>query len=128
MTDDLESRADDYEKRLAEAGSSEDLIKALVKGAKRSQRNVKWLIITMILDIVFSLAISVLSIIAWNNVSNIGTEADIACARSNANATKLNIFIDALSDATLKVGAGNSQEIKDRVKTYQDSKATIYKC
>lgn len=128
MTDDLERRADNYETRFSNAGSTEGIIDGLVKGAKRSQRMIRLLSITLLIDIVLSAALGVLGVIAWRNSNNIADNAQDACEQTNMNSVRINQFIDALSDATLKVGAGNNQAIIDRVKTYQASKAAIHKC
>jgi len=67
MSDDLGARADDYERRLAGAGSTEGIIGGLVKGAERQRRFIHYIAVGVCVDILFSLAFGLLY---WRSIDN----------------------------------------------------------
>ena len=63
----IEGRADDYEKRLHNAGSTDDLIGGLVKGIEKNRRLTRWLAASIVLDLVLSLGFGGLAYVANQN-------------------------------------------------------------
>lgn len=72
---DLESRADDYERRVSAAGSTDNIVGGLVAGARRSRRNQRVLAVSLIFDLVLSVALGVVSIKAIQNGEEIDANA-----------------------------------------------------
>jgi osmoprotectant transport system substrate-binding protein len=71
MDDDLGARADDYERRLAASGSTEGIIRGLVRGAERSRRTLRWLIASVIFDITATFVFGFLGWKAYDNAHRI---------------------------------------------------------
>jgi len=66
---DIEGRAADYEQRLAGAGSTNDLMGGLAESVKRNQRTTRWLVISVCLDLVLSVAFGGLAYVASQNAN-----------------------------------------------------------
>jgi len=66
---DIEGRANDYERRLAGAGSTDDLMGGLAESVKRNQRTVRWLVVSVCLDLILSVAFGGLAYVAQQNAS-----------------------------------------------------------
>lgn len=128
MSDDLPSRADDYEERLLHAGSTEGIISGLVRGAQRSQQLIRWLAISLILDIAISIALGVLSLVAYENANQIQVKARSACIQSAQNSVVINSFLNLLiSNAKISTVLTPS-EIQQRVAGYRKRIIEIPDC
>ena len=73
---DLEGRASDYERRLAGAGTTDDLMGGLAESVKRNQRTTKWLVISVCLDLILSVAFGGLAYVASQNANRGIANAD----------------------------------------------------
>lgn len=67
---DVTERADEYEGRLNAASSTETLMGSLAKSVARNQRVTRWLILSVVLDVLFSIALGSLAYIAQHNASH----------------------------------------------------------
>ena len=95
---DVSQRADDYERKLAEAGSTDGIITALVVGAERSKKVVKYLAISLFLDLLLSLSLGTLAVVAWHNATNVEKATKAACVQSAKNSVVVNSFLVLLID------------------------------
>jgi hypothetical protein len=127
-SDDLESRADDFEKRVKAAGSTEEIVGSLSRSVARNQKVTKWLTISLILDIVLSIALGFLGFVAVHNAESIKEQANIACEKSAQNSVAINSFLQLLIDnakaSTLLTPAEKAQRVTD----YQAQMIEIPKC
>jgi len=132
---DLAARADDYEQRLANAPSTEAIVGSLVKSAHRNERSLRLLAISLIVDIVLSVAMAALALIAWDNAEGIEANtteltrvvhqqclADVTAAKSIV--TVLDTLIDATTANTLLTPAAKAQ----RVANYEAAKPHVRSC
>lgn len=134
--DDITVRAAAYERKLAKAGSTEDIIGGLVKGLERNQRIVKYLTISLILDVILSLVLGVLAAISWvqgnnieNNAKRIDTIAHQTCTRVNANGDAINDFLNLII-MSYKSGAAKVPPavVKQQIAKYEKMKVEVLKC
>lgn len=135
MSDDLGDRADDYERRLAAAGSTDDIIGGLVRAATRNRRSVRLLAISLAVDIILSLGMATLAAIAWNNTSriaansaNIQRNVHIQCLAQNRAAVGTNTVLDVLIKFSRTSPVLTPAERADRVRVYIAVKIPVLKC
>lgn len=126
MSDDLEQRADDYEAKVARAGSTESIISGLVRGAERNQRVVKWLAVSIVLDVLLSIALGTVALTAQQNAADADRAsrvadkaANVACVQSAKNSTVVNNLLDALIINTVDTEAFTAEEQKRRLASFK---------
>ena len=73
---DIEGRASDYERRLAGAGTTDDLMGGLAESVKRTQRTTRWLLVSVCLDLILSVAFGGLAYVASQNANRSIANAD----------------------------------------------------
>jgi len=127
-SDDLGDRADDYERRLAEAGSTEGIIGGLVKGAEQNKRTIRWLTISLVLDIILSILLGFLGAFAYYNNRTIAADSILACNQSVRNSFAINAFINQQIDNTRLSTTLTPKEIQDRVVAYERLLIVIPEC
>lgn len=120
MPDSVEDRADEFEQKVASAGSTEDIVKGLVIGAKRNQTIVKWLAISLALDVMLSIAMGILGFVAFHNSQTLKTQAIAACVQTNKNSAVINEFLDLLIEATKQTPVLTPDQKAERIKGYVD--------
>lgn len=133
--DDITDRAEDYERRLSQAGSTEAIIKSLVSGAERSRRTVRLLAVSLIADVILSMAAVGLTWVAWNqsekverNTNQLRSVIYTQCLESQKSGAGLNAILDAL---IVSVGTNKQQtpaEKVTRVRNYTRARVTIHSC
>lgn len=128
MSDDLNSRADDYEHRLAAAGSTESIIGGLIKGVEQNRRVTKYLIISLILDVILSLSLAGLTFFAFSNDKKTDADAKAACVQSAKNSIVINNFLNLLTDNAINSSVFTPKEAKTRIAGYQKLKIAIPNC
>ena len=150
---DVEGRADDYERRLHNAGSTDDLIGGLVKGIEKNRRLTRWLAASIVLDLVLSLGFGGLAYVAnqnaqrsFLNAQRISTNTDLiektrkvtayeSCLGSVDVLTKFNNAQQSLADlerVAIKRDPGNALGLNPvremRIKVYVDSLVPLPEC
>lgn len=135
--DDITVRAAEFERRLAKAGSTEDIISGLVKGLERNQRIVKYLTISLILDVILSIALGVIAAISWvqnNNIEANTTRIESighqTCTRVNANSSAINDFLDLII-MSYKSGAAKGvppDVVQTQIAKYENMKVEVLSC
>lgn len=123
----IESRADDYERRLREAGGTDGVIGGLVKGAERNDSIIKWLAISLAFDVFLSIVLGIVGLVALHNSKAVEDQAWIACRQSNANSASLNAVLDLLIANTPNSPLTPAQQ-QQRIAGYRALIVTIPKC
>ena len=125
---DLDDRADDYEKRLAAAGSTEDLIGGLVIGVERTKKLVKWLLISLVFDLALSIVLGGVAYFAWQNSGDIEEAAITSCEHTNDNSKAINGFLDLLIQFSSTSPSLTPEQREERVDEYTKQKIKLLKC
>lgn len=132
---DIEDRADAYERRLAQAGSTDDIVSSLVKAAADSQRYIRLLTISLIIDILLSIAMAGLAVVAWSNANHIAANTrdlkvgvhDI-CTASNTAAMGTNDVLQSLINAVTITNSLPALEKQDRIAKYKAAMVPMLRC
>jgi hypothetical protein len=123
---DLESRADDYEQRLAAAGGDKGVLSSLVFTA-RDKKTIKWLVISIIFDLVLSIGLGIVSVIALHNSAAIQKQTRLTCLQVNKDSAAHNAFVQTLIDNT--PGSPLTDAVKrQRIKDYEALIIKIPEC
>lgn len=126
--DDIVGRADDYEQRLIEAGSTQGIMTGLVRRAEQNERITKWLVLSVIVDVVLSLFLAALTFVAYTNDHNVDKQAKTACVQSAKNSIVINQFLEFLIDNAKTSTALSPSEIQQRITGYEKLIIKIPKC
>lgn len=73
---DVEGRVDDYEKRLLRAGSTDDLMGGLSRAVRRNRRVTRWLVVSVVLDIMLSVGLGAVALKAQHNAHRVEVNTD----------------------------------------------------
>ena len=128
IDDDLQRRSDDYELRMAQAGSTEGIISGLVRGAERNVHIIRWLIASVIIDVILLIAFGSLTIVSYHNDKDVDLQALTACTQSNKNSVVINNVLQALIENTNTNTTFSPQEKASRITSYQGLTISIPKC
>lgn len=121
MSDSLEDRSNDYERRLDAAGNTEELMGALVRTVKRS----RWVIRCLVIG---SIILAIVIGFVWTNTNNIKDTAQLSCNQSAENSIVINEFLDLLIENTQISTLLTPDEVKTRIAGYKDLIITLPKC
>lgn len=123
---DISERADDYERRLSSAGGNETVLGGLVIGVQRTKRIQLWLGISIVFDVLLSIAFGVVAIYAQNNANSAAETAKLAvvaakvsCDASSKNSTSINAVLNELIESVRTNPDYTPAEKKQRIDGYE---------
>lgn len=128
MTDDLESRAEEFEKKIEDAGGSEGIIGGLVKQADRNRRTVLFLQVALVIVAALALVLGLLTYISYQNDSRVDRQSAKACHQSITNTVLINALLNTLIVNVENSKVYSSEEAKMRIKSYQALMTKIPSC
>lgn len=126
MSNDLGARADDYERRLDEAGGTDTVMGSLVVSDERRRNIIKWLMISIAFDVFLSFGFGFLAFYAQHN-ANTASEtaklavvaAKVACDQSAKNSVVTNELINQLIDNIRLSDQLTPAEKEQRIEDYE---------
>lgn len=132
---DLGERADDYEVRLSKAGSTEDLVIGLVKTVDRSKRTLRLIIISLVVDVVLSIGMMGITLVAWTNADNIEKNTNRfkgvvyeQCMDAQVSAKSVNAVLTALIENAAVSTIFSPAEKSARMKNYEKARVNVHSC
>lgn len=125
---DIEDRSDDYDRKVAAAGGTENVVKGLVQTVERSRRTLRLLIISLIFDIILSLGFGLLAIVALRNSDTIERQAKIACIASAKTSLVVNNFLYQQIENTKTSTQRSEEEKKETIAIYKDLIVEVPNC
>lgn len=127
---DLGERADDLERRMAAAGSTEAIIGGLVKGAARNRRAIWIMAVSLILDVVLSLAMAGLAYNALHQSERVEANTNRLCLSTQKFEQAHNSLVDTLiiNVKTSSPKIFTPDDKARRIKNYEDSRVPVEIC